>query len=54
MMSMEAYDEAQRMILAGREFDDVEMHIVKTYPDLNAQGLVPSIVRRAYRDLVKI
>jgi hypothetical protein len=49
--STQAYDEAQQMILSGKDQDDVEMHLVKTYPDLNAQGLIPTILRRAHRDL---
>jgi hypothetical protein len=52
--SMQAYDEAQQKILAGDDSDTVEMYLVKTYPNLNAQGLVPSILRRAYRDLSEI
>jgi hypothetical protein len=53
-LSTQAYDEAQTMILAAdKDRDDIEMHLVKTYPDLNAQGLVPTILRRAYRDLAQ-
>jgi hypothetical protein len=52
--STEAYDTAQQMILDGKEQDDVEMHLVKTYPELNAQGMIPTILRRAYRDLAEI
>jgi len=52
--AMDAYDEAQSMIVAGKEKDDVEMHLVKNYPDLNSQGLIPTILRRAYRDLAEI
>jgi hypothetical protein len=49
--STKAYDEAQQMILDGKDREDVEMHLIKSYPDLNAQGLIPTIIRRAYRDL---
>jgi hypothetical protein len=49
--SMQAYDDAQEKILAEMDSDDLEMYMIKTYPDLNAQGLVPTILRRAYRDL---
>ena len=57
---MEAYDKAQEMILAGASrdaldlHDEVEMYLIKTYPDLNAQGLVPTILRRAYKDLTRL
>lgn len=54
MTSMEAYDKAQEMILAGINKDDIEMFLVKNYPDLNAQGLVPTVLRRAYKDLAEI
>jgi hypothetical protein len=47
----EAYDKAQQMILDGKERDDIEMYLVKTYPNINAQGLIPTILRRAYKDL---
>ncbi len=52
--SMEAYDRAQALILEDRDRDDVEMALVREYPELNAQGLVPTILRRAYRDLAEI
>lgn len=41
------------MILDNKSQDDVEMYLVKTYPDLNAQGLIPTILRRAYKDLTE-
>lgn len=51
--STQAYDKAQQMILAGNNRDDVEMHLVKNYPELNAKGLIPTILRRAYKDLAE-
>lgn len=54
LTSAGAYDEAQALILEGRDRDDVEMHLVKTYPVQASQGLIPTIVRRAYRDLAEI
>jgi hypothetical protein len=52
--SMEAYDKAQEMILSGSDKDTVEMFLIKEYPNLNAQGLIPTILRRAYRDLSEL
>ena len=52
--STQAYDEAQQMILAEKNRDDIEMYLIKTYPDLNTQGLIPTILRRAYKDLAEI
>lgn len=52
--STEAYDEAQQMILNGKERDDIEMYLIRTYPYLNAQGLIPTILRRAYKDLTEV
>jgi hypothetical protein len=52
--SMDAYDKAQQMIVEGVQRDDVEMFLVKNFPDLNAQGLVPTILRRAYKDLAEL
>lgn len=49
--SMDAYDKAQEMILAGCERDDIEITLAKTFPDVNAMGLVPTIIRRARRDI---
>lgn len=46
-----AYDEAQQMILEGKDKDDIEMYLIKTYPELNAQGLIPTIIRRAYKEI---
>ena len=51
MSAQAAYDEAQALIVAGTEYDDVEFHLVKTYPDIAASGMVPTILRRACRDL---
>lgn len=53
MSTMDAYDEAQNLILSGMNADDVEMQIIKRFPEVNAQGLVPTVLRRAYRDLAK-
>jgi hypothetical protein len=52
--SMQAYDDAQEKILAEMDSDDLEMYMIRTYPDLNAQGLIPTILRRAYRDLSEL
>lgn len=52
--SMQAYDEAQQMIFDGSDRDTIEMRLVTNYPELNAQGLVPTIIRRAYRDLAEL
>jgi hypothetical protein len=52
--SMRAYDDAQQKILAEMDSDDLEMYMIRTYPDLNAQGLIPTILRRAYRDLSEL
>ena len=52
--SMEAYDKAQEMILAGADPNDVEMTLVKEFPDVNAQGLIPTIIRRAHKDLAAL
>jgi hypothetical protein len=48
--AMDAYDKAQTLILEGKT-EDVEFALVKAYPELNAQGLIPTILRRAARDL---
>jgi len=50
--TMDAYDEAQNMLVKGKSLDDVEMHLVKKYPELNAQGMIPTVLRRAVRDLL--
>lgn len=54
MTSMDAYDKAQEMILAGTDRDEIEMYLVKNFPDVSAQGLVPTVLRRAYRDLTQL
>lgn len=48
--SMGAMIKAQEMILAKAERDDIEMYLIKNFPSLNEQGLIPTIVRRAYKD----
>jgi hypothetical protein len=52
--SAEAFDKAQEMILKGEDRDTVEMALIKQFPDLNTKGLIPTILRRAYRDLAEL
>lgn len=52
--TMDAYDRAQEMMLAGIDRDGLEMTLVREFPDVNAKGLVPTVIRRAARDLAEL
>lgn len=57
--SMQAYDEAQALYLAGPKSDEdgLDFHdrilftLLRKYAELNNQGVLTTIVRKAQRDL---
>lgn len=48
----QAYDACQALMLKGDlDMDAIEMKLIKDFPDVAAKGLVPTVIRKAGRDL---